>query len=118
MANSFKTEWSYSAPTTGILTNTTSNIIKAAGTGTNRNYLTTLQIQADALTVATEILIKNGVGGPVLWRIKIGTSGLFTIVNIVFPTPLKSSANTPLEIVTGTTTVGEIYVNAQGYQAQ
>lgn len=117
MANSFKTDWSYSSPTGGILTDTTSNIIKAAGTGVKKNYITTLQIQADTLSVATQVLIKNGVGGTVIWKMKIGTAGA-QMINIVFPTPLQSSANTALEIVTNVSTVGEIHVNAQGYQAQ
>ncbi len=111
-------EWSYVAASGGI-TNTTTAVSLAAGAGSGvRNYITSLQISSDTLGTATELVIRDGVGGTVLWRTKIGTVGTGGIRNIRFSTPLRGSSNTLLEAACVTATgTGSIYLNAQGYKA-
>jgi hypothetical protein len=109
--------WSYAAASGGILNTTTAVTIKAAAGGSLRNYITGVQIQAEALTTATEFAIRDGASGTVLWRIKIaGPAHGWT--NIVFDTPIKGTANTLLEVVTLTASgAGAVYFNAQGFVA-
>jgi hypothetical protein len=108
--------WNYAAASGGITNTTTAVTIKAAAGAGVRNYLKTLQLYADALGTATEIAIRDGAAGTVLWRGKIGTGGLTAGQAITFDPPLKGTANTLMEFVTLTaTTTGAVYVNAQGY---
>lgn len=107
--------WQYAAASGGITNTTAAVTLKAAAGASIRNYITGLQISADALGVATEIIINDGAGGTVLWRGKVQTAGLAAIT-IDFPVPLKGTANTLLEFATVTATVtGGVYVNAQGF---
>jgi len=109
-------EWSYVAASGGILNTTTAVTIKA-NVSSLRNYITSLQVQSEPLTNATELAIRDGAGGTVLWRIKIPTTGL-DLKQIKFDDPIKSTANTLLEVVTLTASgTGAVYVNAQGYVA-
>jgi hypothetical protein len=113
-----ESDWSYAAASGGISNTTTAVEIKAAAGSGLRNYITALQIDAEALTNATEVVIRDGAGGTVLWRCKIGTAGLLNGLNITFPSPIKGSANTLLEVATLTASgTGAVYVNAQGYVA-
>jgi len=110
-------EWSYVAASGGILNTTTAVTLKTAAGAPYRNYLTSIQVQAEALANATEIAVRDGAGGTVLWRIKIPTTGL-DLKQIDFADPLKSSSATLLEVVTLTASgTGAVYVNAQGYVA-
>lgn len=113
------TPWYYTAASSGIVNTTTAVTIKAAsGDASLRSYVTGIQIVAEALGVATEVAIRDGAGGTVLWRAKIGTAGLLGGMSMTFPTPVRSSLNTLLEVVTLTASVtGAVYVNAQGYSA-
>lgn len=108
--------WSYAAANNGIVNTTTAVAFKAAAGAGLKNYITGIQIMAEALNTATELAIRDGAGGTVLWRTKIGTGGLVNGLPITFPTPLASSANTLLEVVTLTASgTGAVYFNAQGY---
>lgn len=70
---------------------------------------------SEALTTATELAIRDGAGGTVLWRIKIPTGGLPT-ADFQFVSPLRGTAATLLEVVTLTASgAGAVYVNVQGY---
>ena len=110
-------EWSYVAASGGILNTTTAVTIKAAAGAPYRNYLTSIQVQAEALANATELAVRDGAGGTVLWRIKIPTTGL-DLKQIDFANPLRSSSATLLEVVTLTASgTGAVYFNAQGYSA-
>lgn len=107
--------WSYAAATGGIVNSASAVTIKTAAGASVRNYITGLQIDFDALGAATEVAIRDGAAGTVLWRMKIpiGAAGQR---EIVFQTPLKGSANTLLEVVTLTASAtGGVFVNAQGY---
>lgn len=111
-------DWSYPAAAAGISNTTTAVTIKAAGGGSVRNYITAVQIYSDALGAATELAIRDGAAGTVLWRTKIGTGGRINGDPIIFPTPLRGTANTLLEVVTLTASItGAVYFNAQGYSS-
>ena len=111
-------EWSYVAASGGI-TNTTTAVALAGGAGSGvRNYITSLQVSSDTLGTATEVVIRDGVGGAVLWRAKIGTAGTVGIQDIRFHPPLRGSSNTLVEAACVTATgTGSIYINVQGYKA-
>jgi len=111
-------EWSYVAASGGI-TNTTTAVDLAGGAGSGvRNYITSLQVSSDTLGTATEVFIRDGVAGPILWRAKIGTAGTVGIQDIRFHPPLRGTTNTILQAACVTATgTGSIYLNVQGYKA-
>lgn len=111
-------EWSYVAASGGI-TNTTTAVGITGGAGSGvRNYITSLQVSSDTLGTATEVVIRDGVGGAVLWRAKIGTAGTVGIQDIRFHPPLRGGTNTQVEAACVTATgTGSIYLNVQGYKA-
>lgn len=108
--------WNYAAASGGISNTTTAVTIKAAAGAGVRNYLKSLQISSEALGAATEIVIRDGASGTVLWREKIGTAGYVNGRTLNFDPPLRGTANTLMEVVTLTASVtGAVFVNAQGY---
>ena len=110
--------WNYAAAAAGILNTTTAVTFKAAAGAGLRNYVTSIDIMAEVLGAATELAIRDGAAGTVLWRTKIGTGGLTSGRSITFPAPLKGTANTLLEVVTLTASVtGAVYFNATGFVA-
>jgi hypothetical protein len=110
-------DWAYAAGAAGILNTTTAVTIKAAAGAGVRNYITGLQVMSEVLTNATELAVRDGAAGAVLWRTKIPTGGLPSM-NIAFASPLRGTANTLLEVVTLTASgAGAVYVNAQGFAA-
>lgn len=109
-------DWSYAAAASGIVNTTTAVTFKAAAGSGLRNYITSLQISSEALTNATEVAIRDGAAGTVLWRMKIPTTGLPGVFGATFSSPLKGTANTLLEVVTLTASgAGAVYFSAQGY---
>lgn len=71
---------------------------------------------ADALGAATELAIRDGAAGTVIWRGKINTAGWLDGMEITFSPALRGTANTLVEIVTLTASVtGSVYCNLQGY---
>ena len=106
--------WSYAAPANGIANTTTAVTIKTAAGAGLRNIITGMQISSGPLGAATEVVIRDGAGGTVLWRgWKPATAA---VISINFQTPLRGSADTLLEVATLTATVtGGVYVNVQGY---
>lgn len=108
-------EWTYAAAASGIVDTNSAVTIKAAAGSNVRNYVTSIQIMSEALTNATELAIRDGAAGTVLWRTKIGTGGL-PLTTVRFDDPLRGTANTLLEVVTLTASgAGAVYFNAQGY---
>jgi hypothetical protein len=110
-------DWSYAAAASGIVNTTTAVTFKAAD-ATHRNYVTAIDLMCEALGTATEVAIRDGAGGTVLWRTKVGTGGLTDGRHIRFPNPLRGTAATLLEVVTLTASgTGACYFNATGYVA-
>lgn len=109
--------WQYAAAASGIINTTTAVTFKAAD-GSLRNYVTAIQITAEALGAATELVVRDGAAGPVLWRTKIGLAGIINGLNLNFPNPLKGTAATLMEVVTLSASItGAVYFNAQGFVA-
>jgi len=109
------TFWNYAAAASGIVNTTTAVTLKAAAGASVRNYLKTLTIAHDTLGAATELAIRDGAAGTVLFRTKLQTA-LQSDVVLTFDPPLKGSANTLMEVVTLTASVtGGVYVNATGF---
>jgi hypothetical protein len=106
--------WAYAAATSGIASTTTAVTIKAAAGAGLRSYLTDLQISHATLGAATEFAVRDGAGGTVLFRMTLATTANENI-SIHFRTPLRSSINTLLEVVTLSSVTGGVFVNAQGY---
>lgn len=109
--------WNYAAATGGIVNSAVAVTIKAAAGAGVRNYLQSLQIEHDTLSAATEIAVRDGAAGTVLWRGRLQTSARSGSESIQFNPPLKGTANTLLEVITLTAVTGGVYVNAQGYMA-
>lgn len=104
--------WSYAAASGGI-TNTTGVTAKAAVAST-RNYVTHAQIINGHATVDTDVQIRDGASGTVLWRgfAKAAGGG----VSATFDPPLRGTANTLIEVACGTTG-SATYFNLQGFIA-
>lgn len=106
--------WSYAAAASGIAATTTAVTIKAAPAADMRNYITSIQIQTATLGNATELCIRDGAGGTVLWRTQLQTTAM-PLTTIEFNNALRGSLGTLLEVVTLTSATGGVYLNAQGY---
>lgn len=103
-------DWSYAGPIAGLTTATDIAAKAAAGAGV-RNYVTALQVQNTSAT-ATEFQIKDG--ATVIWRCLLPANS--AVLDISFPSPLKGTANTALNIQA--VTAGSVVVaNLQGYAA-
>lgn len=109
-------QWSYAAAASGIVNTTTAVAVKAAGSAGIKNYVTGMQIQHATLGGATELVIRDGAGGTVLFRTQLQTTAL-PLTNIEFPCPIQGTAATLLEIATLTAVTGGVYVNLNGYTA-
>ena len=109
-------EWTYAAALGGIDGTTTAVTINAAAAAGLRNYITSMQIAHATLANSTELAIRDGAGGTVLFRTLLHTTALPTM-SITFPVPIKGTAATLLEVVTLTSAAGDVLVNFQGYIA-
>lgn len=105
--------WSYAAVAGGI-TNTTEVTIKAAAGAGIRNYVTHIDLSNESATTATEVVIKDGAGGTVMWRGYARTSGNSN--DYFFDPPLRFTANTAVVVACVTTGTATL-INAQGFQA-
>jgi hypothetical protein len=108
--------WSFASATGGIVNSAVAVTVAASPPDNNRNYMTGLQIQTATLGGATELAVRDGAGGTVLWRTQLQT-GPLALTDIEFETPLQGSPTNLLEVVTLTAVTGGVYVNAQGYAA-
>lgn len=110
------TFWNYAAAAGGILNTTTAVTVKAAAGASVRNYISSLELEWEALGAATELAIRDGAAGTVIYRTKLGTAAGRKTIN--FPVPLRGTANTLVEVVTLTASVtGAVYANLQGFTA-
>lgn len=108
--------WQHAAPASGLVNTTTAVTMKAASAAGVRNYITSCQLAHDALSAATELVIRDGAAGTVIWRTKLQTPAL-TTTDIDFPTPLRGTAATLLEYATLTAVTGGVYLNCTGVTA-
>lgn len=110
-------DWTYAAASGGIV-DTSDNVLKAAGAAGIRNYLTWIDLINTDTTVGTEVVVKDG--STVIWRTFIPASIAAVTqpmpVSFNFPTPLRGTAATALNVACITTS-SQTYVNAGGYQA-
>lgn len=107
--------WNFASAASGIVNTTTAVTLKTAAAAGVRNYLQSMQINTDTLGSATELAVRDGAAGTVLWRGKLQTTAL-PMTTINFDPPLKGTAATLMEVVTLTASVtGGVYVNAQGF---
>lgn len=114
--SSVENDLHYVAAASGIVNSTTAVTMFAAQAAGVRNYLTSIEISNDTLGAATELVIRNGAAGAVLWRIKLDTT-ISKTTPITFPTPISTSAATLMEIACLTASItGGVYVNAHGYR--
>lgn len=107
--------WSYAAAAGGLV-NTSGVTAKAAAGAGVRNYVTAIQVINSHATISTEVVIRDGASGTVLHRGWAQAAGGGYAIQ--FPTPLRGTADTLIEIaeVTATATTG-VLVNLQGYTA-
>jgi len=103
-------DWVYASALTGVATGADTAV--RAAVASNRQYLTGLQLQ-NLGTAATEFQVKDG--ATVIWRASL-PAGMANPVAFDFPTPLRATTNTALN-VQAVTASSAVVVNAQGYQA-
>jgi hypothetical protein len=108
-------DWQYACPASGFTTGGTYTA-RAAGAAGIRNYVTAIQIASNNTTVDVEVVLSDG--ATPIWRIAFPYNATNPVqygpISIVFPTPLRGTAATALNIVTNN---GGAYVSVQGYQA-
>lgn len=110
------TYWTYAAASGGIVNTATAVTIKAAAGAGVRNYLCQINVSHDALGAASELAVRDGASGTVIWRMKLQTTALEQSSSLTFSPCLRGTANTLMEVVTLTATVsGGTYVNATGF---
>ena len=108
--------WSYPAAAGGLVNTTGVTARAAAGAGI-RNYVSKVSIINSHQTISTEVVIRDGAAGTVLWRGWAQAAGGGQVEELT--PPLRGTANTLVEIaeITTTATAG-VLVNLQGYVAQ
>jgi hypothetical protein len=105
--------WSYAAASGGIV-NTTGVTARAAGAAGVRNYITHVDVVNGHATVSTDVQIRDGAAGTVLWRGFAQAAG--GGVSAEFNPPLRGSTATLVEIACGTTGTAT-YFNLTGFAA-
>lgn len=96
-----------------VLSSTAQTAVKAAAAAGIRNYTTACQISGNATMVAGTITIQDG--SSAVWSTNLIAAQPTLAVD--FPTPLRTTAATALNVVLGTTPVGSVTINCQGYSA-
>lgn len=101
-------DWQY----TGTLTTATATAMTAAGAASVRNYITALNYQNSSATATTIIVLD----GSTTLNTFYAPALMAAPAVIPFPTPMKGTAATALNINCGTAGAN-VYVNAQGYKS-
>lgn len=110
------TYWRYAPPTGGYTNSTTGVTVKAAAGASVRNYIAGGECYADPLATATEIELRDGAAGTVMWKLKVPTTGWTNGFDINFTPPLRGTANTLVEFAGLTASAtGAIYCNWRGW---
>lgn len=106
-----ETDWQFPSPAGGIV-NTTDVVARVAAGASLRIYVTAMTLSNNSAT-ATEFVIKDG-ASTVIWRGHVPANAPNFPVS--FPTPLRGSANTALNVAC-LTAGAAVYANLQGYIA-
>lgn len=109
-------DWQATSGITALAT-TTSTALTAAGAASIRNYVTGLQLYNTSATVSTVISILDG--ATVIWTgfVPATTAALPVVdIHVVFPTPLRGTASTGMNIQCGTV-AANVFYNVQGYKS-
>jgi hypothetical protein len=107
--------WNYAG--TGV-TNTTTAVTLIAANATRKNCVSSVDISWTTLGAATTAVIRDGVGGAVLWRVALGVAaGSMSPSSFTIP-KCGAAANTLLEFALETAVTGTVYVNANGPSRQ
>lgn len=101
-------DWQYAAAAGGI-TVATAVAVKAA-VASLRNYVTAIDLYNASTTVTTDVTILDNT--TVIWRTSLPPGAR---LDRAFPTPLRGSVNTAINVQCGT--AGVVYANAQGFVA-
>lgn len=112
------TWWRYAAASGGIVNTATAVTVKTAPGASVCNVVRTMTIQHDTLGAATEVALRDGAAGTVMWRSTLQTTATDIASgagSIVFDPPLIGTANTLTEFLTLTAVTGGVRVNFQGY---
>jgi hypothetical protein len=108
--------WLRYSPPTGGITNSTTGVTVFPAVSNRVIHVMGGQCYSDALGAATDLELRDGAGGAVIWRIRIPTAGIPQAKDFKFNPPLRITNNTLLEMATTTASVtGGVYCNWQGY---
>lgn len=105
--------WAYAAAAGGIVSSIADVVLKAAAGAGIRNVIESLDIDHDLLSAVTEFVVKDGAA--VIYRGKLQTPAVQNGGTIVFPRPLRGTANTALNFALLSSVTGGVYVNAAGH---
>lgn len=105
--------WNFAVAAGGISNTATAVTIKTAAGAGIKNVLNSCQFSSNTLGGTTEIAIRDGAAGTVIFRELLNTTAL-PLTTVVFEHPLIGSANTLMEVVTLTAVTGNVYVSCQG----
>lgn len=106
--------WSYAPASGGIVNSAASQTVMPSAAGV-RGTVRSVQISADPLGLATEVVLRSG--GVVLWRYRLGAAGLMGGLSVIFDPPLRGQVGALIEVATTVATLtGGVYVNVQGAQ--
>ena len=111
------TFWYYTSGASPILSNTTTAVtIKTAAGASVRNFIDSCQVTTTAFGASVPLALRDGAGGSVIFALTVPTSGFLQPVVLKFEPPLRSTANTLIEVVTTTAnTSGTVTLNCQGH---
>lgn len=103
----------YAAAASGIVSST-ADVVAASAIPGFRAYVRSMQVSWDALSGATELVLKDG--ATTIWRYKIPAL-VAGSESFVFPTALRGTTNTALNIALVSSVTGGVYVSLQGVLA-
>lgn len=108
-------DWQYRAAADATPITNTTLVTLAPAVTTYRNYLTALQA-INVAAVATELVIQDNSGTPVVLFRTFLPAAMLTPASFVFPTPLRASAGTSSRIDARCVTTGaSVHLSAQGF---
>ncbi len=100
---------------TTAMTGTTSTVFAGMGAqgGSLRVYVTACTVSNAHATVGTDVVLQDGSGGTTLWTLPAGA--VYGGTHAVFPSPLKTTANTAL-YAANVTTGASTKISCTGYK--